>query len=819
MDADRWRDIEAAFAAALTCQGEARADYLRQLRLRDRRLYQEVVSLLSADESADDFLDHMLSASLTSLQGVDRDPWIGRRLGVYRLVSLIGRGGMSRVYLARRDDGLVDQQVAVKLVGVGLDSTTQMRLRSERQILARLDHPNIARFYDAGETAAGGLPYFAMEYVAGHPIDAFCDARTYSLRQRLRLFVRVCRAVGAAHRNLVVHRDLKPGNILVTDDGQPKLLDFGIAKLVAADGHWSQGVTATGERPPMTYAYASPEQIRGEAVTTAADVYALGVILYRLVTGRRPYPMDSVRDAGHVADQREVPKASSAAVDGDVATTHGCSPKRLRRQLRGDLERIVAKAMHPDVRHRYAAVEQFADDIEHHLCGRPVSARPHTLFYRMQRLVRRNPWATAAASALVVVLIAFAVHASLNAARLKTERDRAQQVATMLSDLFAIADPSEMRGNSITGRELLDHGAEKVRALEGQPETRALLMDKLGGLYYRLGLYESAIGMYRESSTAWLALHGDHHARSLDSLNNLAAVLAEQGHFQEASQYFARSLRARIDLYGEEHAAVAQATNNLALVYHDLGRYDQAEPLYRRAVAMDRKLLGPDHRHTLIDESNLALLLADRGQYEEAEANLRAILARMDARGIVEGRASYQGILANVRRAQGAYREAEHLGRAVLAHHRSEYGEKHPFIARAIRDLGMTLLWQKRYDEAETYLREALAIRQERLGDDHQEVADSMTALAQLAFQQGDLVGAKKLVEEAVELEARRLPAEHPLRGVALLLRGEIALAELQPEQARTWLQKGLALLPPKDWRAQKARQQLKGITTEPAAP
>jgi serine/threonine protein kinase len=399
------------------------------------------------------------------------------RVGPYRVLRQLGRGGMGAVYLADRADDEFRKKVALKVVQVGADRDRVVRrFRRERQILAALEHPNVSRLLDGGTTEAG-LPYFVMEYIDGHPITRYCDSARLSVAERVRLFLGVCSAVQYLHRNLVVHQDIKPGNILVGADGVPRLLDFGIAKLVGPE---SSGEEATQTSVGLTPAYASPEQVRGETVTTASDVYSLGVLLYELLTGLYPYRVKSRQPFEFLkAVVEQEPERPSTAIDrtldleaaeggaggtaARVSLTREGSPERLRLRLRGDLDDIVLLTLRKEPAQRYPSVEAFAADLQRYLDGRPVEARKGSFAYRAGKFVRRNVWGVGAVAALVALLAGWGTTVSVQSRRIGRERDKAERIASFLTSLFEVSNPGEARGNSVTAREVLDKGAERIR--------------------------------------------------------------------------------------------------------------------------------------------------------------------------------------------------------------------------------------------------------------------------------------------------------------------------------------------------------------------
>jgi serine/threonine protein kinase len=490
MTPERWAAAQQLFEAALALPDEARPAYVNGAAA-DADLAALVRGMLAADaeERAGAGLAGVVSRAVEEVTAARATPLV-ERLGPYRIASMLGEGGMGAVYLAERDDDEFLQQVAIKVVRGLLDPERVRQFRNERQILAWLEHPNIARLLDGG-TTDDGLPYLVMEHVQGVPIDRHCDAVRLNIADRLRLFLTVCGAVSHAHRSLIVHRDIKPSNILVTTAGVPKLLDFGIARLALDGAAVESGITRAGGRM-MTPDYASPEVVRGGHVTTSADVYALGVLLYELLTGRRPLrfaTMSSV-EIERVVCHVEPPVASRAAVE-DVAAAGGSAteraaarrttPAKLAGELHGDLDAILATAMAKEPGRRYPSVDAFAADLQHYLAGRPILARPATWAYSASRFVARHRWAVAAGVAFVLVVSAAALVLSVQAARLAEERDRtarerdtAQQVVGFLTGLFEVSDPDTAAGASVTARELLDRGAERIDSeLTGQPVVQA----------------------------------------------------------------------------------------------------------------------------------------------------------------------------------------------------------------------------------------------------------------------------------------------------------------------------------------------------------
>ena len=532
-----------------------RNDFLKQTCGDDSELFREVVSLLETiEDTQDDFLEQPLLAEVGTIQAIPE----GRRLGAFRILREIGHGGMSRVFLAIRDDDEIQQRVAVKVLKWGIGTPEAVRrFRRERQILADVEHPYVARFLDAG-TTDDHLPYVVMEHVEGRPITHYCEAQQLSIRKRLELFRKVCSAVQFAHQNLIIHRDLKPGNVLVTDDGMPKLLDFGIAKLLPEDPLSSVAptqshLTATGLQP-MTLAYASPEQIRGESITTSSDVYSLGVILYQLLTGSRPYggSDDSALELARAVCEDEPTKPSTAVVREGRDTSR-------RRRLVGDLDSIVLKALEKDPRRRYGSVEQLSEDIQRSLDGQPVKAREATVLYRVGRYMRRHRLEVAAVLTIFLVILSFSVHSTLLRNQAIEERKRAEEVTRFMLDMLRQSRPEEAQGKEVSARQVLDQFAMTLDGeLIDQPALRGTLMDTVGGAYLALGLYDQAEPFLEKAIS-------ERREAQPEGLLRLAHLRMKEDRYDEARTLVFDALR-RLRRQPRDSSDLARALNNLAVL-------------------------------------------------------------------------------------------------------------------------------------------------------------------------------------------------------------------------------------------------------------
>ncbi|HLT48115.1 MAG TPA: serine/threonine-protein kinase [Rubricoccaceae bacterium] len=796
MTTDPLDRLERLFRAARMHPPDERAAFLDAACADDPALRAEVEALLAADADAE--ADGFLARPATGLlgdaaraagdggPGEAPDPLLDRLVGPYRVLRPLGEGGMGAVYLAVREEPFL-RYVALKVVRAGLHAPEVVRrFEQERQILASLNHPNIARLLDGGVTD-DGLPYFAMEYVEGRPITTYCDEHRLSIEERLRLFRAVCEAVHYAHQNLVLHRDLKPSNILVaTDgaDGKPtvKLLDFGIAKVL--NPHLSPSampVTRTALRV-MTPEYASPEQVRGEPLSTASDVYSLGVVLYELLTGHRPYRITtgSTEEIVRVVCEQEPERPSTKVVRDEtiargngeetitakaVGAARGAHPERLRRRLRGDLDTVVLMALRKEPQRRYASAEQLGRDLDRYRQGLPVLAHRDSRAYRLGKLVRRHKTATALVLVVLASVIGFALFSSWQARRVAEERDRAQtaqakaeQVAAFLVSLFGQADPTETLGDTLTVREVLDAGARRVEAeLAGQPEVQAAVLSVIAQAYRSLGRPADAVPLLERALALRRAALGDEHpdtAESLFTLANLYELLHEVG---RAEALYREHLALAERLHGTESTAVVVTLYHLGTVLHVQGRTDEAFRFYDRWQALLARM--PDRDDPVLAGSlgDLGDLLFTQRRYDEGEPFARRALAMH--RRLFGDRSPQVGIDLNrlcwILNATERYDEAEAVAREALALHRQLYPDGHYELGASLANLGEALQGQGRYDEAEALFQEDLALRRRLYPDGHHTEARSLALLARLEHDRGRLDDAERYYREAIAVFTR----------------------------------------------------------------
>ena len=826
MTSDRWDRIETLFEQAADLPPGDRAAFLDDTcrapdGAPDPALREEVEVLLAADGDAERYLGRLSEDVLGPALGAalaGRDPLTGTHVGPYRVDRRLGQGGMGTVYLAERADGAFEQRVALKLVRPGLAPELSTRFRAERSILARLDHPHIARLLDGG-IMADGRPWLAMECVEGESIIDWADRRQLSVNARLALFATVCGAVAYAHRNLVVHRDLKPSNILVTDDGTVKLLDFGIAKLLADDAPFTVAETRSGVQV-MTPEYAAPEQVRAEPVTVATDVYALGVLLYELLTGRRPYALPGrVRHEVERAILEEEPTRPSTAVAEPLATASGEVPTStpdalrqarrsdtaaLRRRLEGDLDQIVLTALRKEPERRYGSADALADDIHRHLEGLPVSAQPDTVGYRARKFARRHRLGLAAAALVFLALAAGlgvalwqAGRAEAEAARARTEAAKAREVTAFLLDLFETNDPDEARGDTIPVRALLERGAARIaEGLHSEPDVQAALLSTIGEVYRKLGNYKRADSLLSLSLAARRDLAtGDPSARRglAETLLFLGSLRREEGTYPVALRLLREADSLVTRTLGPRDPLALTVGNELAMTLQQSGQPTQGAALLRQVVEVGDEELQPNDTDLATYRVNLGSLLAEVGELEaarplleEGTRVLRAELGPEDPKTV----SSMNG-LAYVLKSTGAYDEAEEAYRAVLRTLPTIYGPAHPAVAFVTNNLASLLKERGAYDEADTLYARAAALLEAALGPEHLATLVLRFNQADLVRRRGDLGAAEAGHRAVLEARRRALGPEHPdVAGSSYevarlrLARGNAAEAELLLRQA-----------------------------------
>lgn len=764
----RWTQIKAILNEARTRRGAERRGWLEKACGGDPDLLADVESFLAHEHQLTGFIEEPV---LSLLAGGDLDRFEpGRRIGPYRLESKIGEGGMGAVFRARRDEDF-EQTVALKLIRPGLaDPAMVRRFEAERQILAKLEHPNIARLLDGGADGDGN-PYFAMELVEGVPIVQYCDQHRLRVRRRLELFLEVCSALQVAHQNLVIHRDLKPSNILVDPGGHPKLLDFGIAKVLSSDGGGTEGTTVTMGQA-MTLRYASPEQLQGGPVGTASDLYSLGVVLYQALTGRLPAGLearsgldlmeaichrDPVPPSVVVGRSEDVPSRDGGVqrlTPDSLSAARSTDPKRLKASLSGDVDSIVMKALRKAPGDRYSSIEQFAEDLRRHLAGLPVTARQGNVTYLAGKFVRRNRLALGALALIGLLAVGFTAALVLQLRQTERARARAERVSSFLIDLFQAADPNRPAGAETTVRQLLDRGRRQLEeGLEGQPEVRATLSLKLGEVYVKLGDYAEAKALLEDASRLYRRVHDGDHPDIAATLNNLAVAHYSTGDLPAAERLYRSSIDMRLRLgLGED---TLKPMNNLAAILMQRGDLDGAEGIYRRSLERRRETLGPRHPNVAVSLRSLAMVRLAKGDLDGAEPLLQESLdLRLEA-----------------------------------------YGPQSPKVAMVLLALGRLEHARGRLEDAEVLYADALRIRRSALGETHLHTALAKKELAGLLLDRGDLEAPRILLRQALAALYPLLPEGDAKIAEAEGLLGQVWAATGRPEEGAACLAEALRTL------------------------
>jgi eukaryotic-like serine/threonine-protein kinase len=705
-------------------------------------------------------------------------------IGPYHLLKCIGQGGMGEVWLADQTHP-VRRRVAVKLIKAGMYTREVVaRFESERQALAVMDHPAIAKVFDAGATAEG-LPYFVMEYVAGVPITQYCDQNRLTIRERLELFVQVCSGVQHAHQKAMIHRDLKPTNILTTQvDGKPvpKIIDFGIAKATSPGLTEETMLTRVGALIG-TPEYMSPEQADlGEDVDTRTDVYSLGVVFYELLVGALPLDLATNRSlAFHELLRRireeDAPRPStrlrtSAQHVPLAAGNRRIEPEALSKQLKGDLDAIALKALEKDRSRRYGSPAEFAADIERYLHSEPVLAVAPSVVYHARKFVRRHRIIVTASVAVAMAACALIASLVISSARIARERDRAnreaqaaERVADFLVGTFKVSDPNESRGNKITAREILDKGARRIDTdLARQPYLQARLMATMAAVYEGLGLYQPAKQLVEKAIPVQRGVVGPDDRETLASQRLLARLLENQAHFPESERLYRETIQKQERAFGPDDIETLRTKSNLGILLSKEGRYSDAEKLLTELVRTTDRVAGPDSPESLAALNSLAIAYDGSRQYQK-EAALDEELYR---RRLQKLGADHPDTLASMQNLaytwyrQGRYAEAEALQRRGLEVARRVYGNDHPNVQLILGNLANTLLSEGKPREAEALQREALDGRLRVLGPDHQETQFAIANLGIILAAQKRYAEAERLYRQALEGEIRILGEHHP---------------------------------------------------------
>lgn len=793
---DRWIVIEALLDKAFDVDADKQEAFVRKEAGSDVDLAKHVLKMLSAGEKAATFMESsdrsklqdVLANMAASVKEDETEVEERRMVGPYRLVRKLGRGGMGQVYLAVRDDEAFKRYVALKVIRKGMDSEDILkRFKMERHILASLTHPNIARLLDGGVNE-DGQSYFVMEYVDGEPIDKYCDEHRLSVEERLRLFEKVASAVHYAHQNLVVHRDLKPGNILVTSGGDVKLLDFGIAKFLNPDlTGYTLPMTKTEVRV-MTPEYASPEQVRGNSVTTSSDVYQLGILLYELLTGHRPFSFET-RARGEIEKiilekPPEKPSTMISRVEErpkETLNPEAVSHKRrtplerLRKQLSGDLDHIVLMALRKETDRRYQSADQLLKDLENYRLGRPVSAQSDTFRYRSTRFIQRNKLAVSAGIVVAVVLVAltlgafrFAYITGLQRDQIAVEAQKTEQVKDFLLDLFVQANPEFNNGVDPTAHDLLQKGAASItERLSGEPAIQSEMMYTIALAYADLGYYEEARPLMERSLEIERELAGDSETSGLaQSLYGLGYLEDELEEYDAAVEHLSMSYEMRMRLFGEKNLETAESLNDLAAAWYTSRGLpaDTLLILWNRVLDARMELLPADHKDIIETLTNIANVHLDMGNIDLAESTFGQTLGMIE-RSLSKNHPFYASNVYNLGTAKydlGEFVEAEALFREAMAVRARLYGEESDPVANSMNWIGRSLIPQGRFEEAESLLIASKDLHAKVLGSNAFTVARDYSTLGRLYETTAAWSKARSAYAQAVAIARISAPPFHP---------------------------------------------------------
>lgn len=791
---ERLARLQDCFERALELDTDSRRMFLRTLELDDQELAVRVQGLLNAHALTGSGFD-----SPIALDGIDddaHDRWIGQRVGVYEISRCIGVGGMGAVYEAARADDQYRKRVAIKLLRAQtMGDTAVRRFKRERQILATLEHPHIAALLDGGVTA-DGHPYFAMEYVEGEPLTTYCDTRNLSIAARLELFRQVCSAVQFAHQSLVIHRDLKPQNILVNAEGQVKLLDFGIASLLpsALDGAEEETLTRAGARA-LTPGYASPEQLLGLPIGTRSDVYSLGVVLYELLCGKRPFDTrDGARSNIERAVSDQAPSRPSTAITAErLARLSERSGDRARARIAGDLDAIVLKALRTEPERRYGSAEELSADINNHLTGRPVLARPDSLGYRLGKLVRRRRVETVALVLALSSIIggsAVAVRqarvAEAEKSRAQAEGERATEVTQFLTTMLGAANPGAF-GRNVTMREVLDSATIKANALANRPALEAQIRMIIGGTFLSLGELPLSEAQYRLAVAAEQRVAPAGGRGTAVAYSQLSMAKEFQGEF-DAADSLLRIADALFARHGFEHdeQQISHLDARARIVSH-FGKTQEAEGIFSEALALQRRQSPLNDSSLAASYTNLAIVQSDLGNNRSAETLMvAAVEAARRAYGNSHPHvAAIMSPLASVQDRAGYPARAESTFRETISMRRQLLGNDHPDLAWTMHNFADFLMTVKRYAESVEWSRRVLAMHGKSLKDEHPLVAASMSVMGRSLDALDSLDAGEYWLNRSLAVRKAVYPAGHFLIassegqiGAHLTLRGQYPRAE-----------------------------------------
>jgi serine/threonine protein kinase/TolA-binding protein len=801
---ERWERLQDLFSRAVELPEKEREAFVSAETGTDKDLKDELLELLACDVGQSTGpLTHALGAAIDATTRDRRKALVGRVIGHYKLASILGHGGTGTVYLGERADRQYSAQVAVKIVdNAPMHGDLGLRFRAERQILASLNHANIARLLDAGETK-DGQPYLVMEYVHGEPVDRYCDRQQLDIHARLNLFLEICNAVQYAHQNLIVHRDLKPANILVTAEGSPKLLDFGIAKLLdTGDSSAMLALTRMNDRL-LTPEYASPEQIMGRQVTTASDVYALGVVLYELLTGLRPYTVPSsasqlelersicISDPQRpsTAVKKAIEAAETAAGDspiGAIALARGLQPDRLQKRLLGDIDSIVMRALRKEPQHRYGSVEQLAADLRRYLSAEPVVARQGNWLYYSQRFVHRHAFGVSAGAFFMLVIVAFAVAMSFQNQRIAAERDKAanesksaQAVSEFMLDVFSAAEPFKAQGKEITARQLLEQSGLQVRADKGmRPEVRARLLASIGRAFRRSGDPERSLSYLEDAVHLRRQMPNGGGLPAAEDMSELAVTLRTLGDLKGSGRVITEAMELCQRIGVQRTATYATLLRERGRVEFHSGDVTRSRQSYEQALALNRQVRGPNDQEVAVVLLDLSLVFMWMDDIPSVERVTRQAvdIFRLTANDLHPDRVLAETRLGEALLMQNHINEAGVMFESTLEKQRILFGNNSRQVAEVLDSLSQIRRAQGQLAESEQFAAESLNSAVNAMGAEHAYTPYFRTSYAAVLMRRGKYNDAERELRHSLDTLAKTRPADHQYVCSAEHLLGEVLL-------------------------------------------
>lgn len=797
MDQNYWNKIERIVDEALTLPPSERDVFISEQCNDDQVLKSEVNTLLEFIcksegwlENPEEYKEALYEDICKDLEFDDGKSLVGQQVGAYTIIRELGRGGMGSIYLAQRSDGAFEHQVAIKIIRYEKASDDNVRrFKREQEILAGLNHHGIARLYDGGMTK-DHFPYIIMEYVEGTPIDEYCQNEACSIDELIKLVKQILEAIKYAHENLVIHRDLKPSNILVTNAGNIKVLDFGISKFLQEDDRTY--MSTRSEERLLTPKYAAPEQIKQKNISTATDLYTLGLIFYELLAGVPPFKLDGL---SYFEIEKTIVESTIEKPSKKVTSSQA------RKRIEGDLDAIVLKALRKEPQLRYRSANEFLDDLNRCQDGLPVSARKDSLQYRTQKFIDRHKRGILITGFIVLFIIGLTAFYTLRIAEerneAKFEARKAQNISNFLMDLFQANDPTIARGNTVTARDLLTRGVKRADILLDQPKIQAQMYDVIGQVYRRLGEYNKSKDLLSRAVTLRKIHYGPEAPETAASLDHLGLLFCNMGEYKEAEQILRRSNRIQKINYGSKNLKTAHTQSLLAYALRREGKYDQAEKLYRSSLNIQQEQLGDNDLIAIETKSSLGATLHNKGKYKKAEELFREVLNQR--RNILGNNhpdvAMSLNNLAALLMNEGEFKEAEPLLRESLAMRKKLFGTKHPKVALTMNNLALIVRDQGKYAEAEHLFKKALQMRLDLLGANNIATAITQYGLAELMLETDRPDSALSLYRKALKTFHLKLSGKHSFTARTIMGMGSAQLERGKMEIAQELLTKGFNVI------------------------